>query len=146
MMENPTPQLPTIVEPCKFFACKFHGAMRVILSTGGVHYARVECPTCNGFQRWLPKPESDPTKYRRPNSHRDLVKAFSKGYCELCLRKKENLPKGQTIEAQHVLEFQDGGSSERENIWILCTACHRLVHWVRTYHASPVEGGTDDPA
>jgi hypothetical protein len=32
------------------------------------------------------------------------------------------------------LEFKDGGEPRRENVWVLCSGCERLVHWVRTYH------------
>lgn len=114
--------------------CKHPGPHTVEVQTSGVHYAKIECINCRRFIRWLSKPESDPTKYKRPNAHKDLVSKFSNGFCEMCLRDQNNLPKGQTLEAQHVIEFQDGGSEKRENIWIVCTACHRWIHWIRTYH------------
>jgi 5-methylcytosine-specific restriction endonuclease McrA len=121
-------------EKCRH--CGDQGPHTVDLTTSGVHHAKVTCGGCNRFLRWLPKPESDPTKYRRPTSHTNLVADYGQGYCEMCLRKKEDLPPKQTLEAQHVLEFKDGGSNERENIWIVCTACHRMIHWIRTYHGS----------
>ena len=99
----------------------------------GVHYAKEKCAACHRFRRWIPKPSTDTTKYKRPKAHTDLVKKYSRGFCELCLVNAANLPKGQTLEAQHVIEYQDGGEPTRENIWIVCTACHRFVHWIRTY-------------
>jgi hypothetical protein len=121
----------TSSRPCP--KCAHDGPHPMTLRTSGVHYADVRCAKCNQhfFQS---KPDDDPTKYKRPQQHRDLVTEFSRGYCELCLRHKEELPKCQTLEAQHVIEYQDGGSSDRSNIWIVCTACHRMIHWMRTYH------------
>lgn len=118
-------------ETCRH--CQHPGPHVVEVQTTGVHHAKVECAKCRRFLRWLSKPDSDPTKYKRPQTHRDLVSKFSNGFCEMCLRDKNELPKGQTLEAQHVIEFQDGGSEKRENIWIVCTACHRIIHWLRTY-------------
>lgn len=117
--------------PCPH--CKTAGPHPMKLRPAGLHYADVRCAKCNGHF-FEPKPDGDPTKYKRPASHTDLVKKFSRGFCEMCLKKLEELPKGQTLEAQHVVEFQDGGPSERENIWIVCTGCHKLIHWQRTYH------------
>jgi 5-methylcytosine-specific restriction endonuclease McrA len=97
----------------------------------GKHYARVDCVECDRFLRWLPKPEADRAK--RPNSHRDLVSRFSRGYCELCGISQADLPKNETLEGHHVDEFQAGGEPTRENVWILCSACHSLVNWRRTY-------------
>ena len=106
------------------------------LCENGVHYARVRCVSCSRFLRFLPKPDSDPTKYKRPAEHRDLVGKFSEGFCEMCLRSQDDLPKRQTLVAHHVREYRNGGSSKRENIWVICTACHQMIHWVRTYHGS----------
>lgn len=113
--------------------CGHDGEHHFALRPAGVHYADARCSKCNGH--WFPpKPESDPTKYRRPAQHRDLVEKYGEGFCEMCLRAKGDLPNGQTLEAQHVKEYRDGGSETRENIWIVCTACHKLIHWIRTYH------------
>ncbi len=116
--------------------CKCETEHTLAIRPAGVHYADAVCQTCG--KKWFPpKPDADPTKYKRPNSHRDLVRKYSPGYCEMCLCPANDLPKGQTLEAQHVKEFKDGGSERRENIWIICTGCHRLIHWVRTYRLAP---------
>lgn len=121
-----------LYQTCK--RCAHQGPHVFTLRTSGVHYGDLRCAECNTHLGFPPKPESDPTKYKRPSKHRDLVREYSKGFCEMCLRSEGELPKGTTLEAQHVQEYQDGGDSTRENIWIVCTACHRMVHWVRTYH------------
>ena len=95
------------------------------------HWGELICGYCAHHFYWLPKPESEKTK--RPASHRDLVHKYSDGFCELCLLRPEQLPPGQTLEAHHIIEVQDGGSADRENIWIVCTKCARLIHWMRTH-------------
>lgn len=120
--------------PIKCPKCGHDGPHVVVLETQSVHHARETCAKCLAFVRWIAKPSDDPTKYKRPQKHRNLVAEYSRGFCEMCLRLEDDLPKGQTMEAQHVIEFQDGGSEKRENIWIVCTACHRMIHWLRTYH------------
>lgn len=116
-------------------SCGDAGPHKFVMMDTGVLYAKYVCGECSRWITWVQKPDSDPTKYKRPNQHRDLVKEFSRGFCEMCLCRSSELPKGQTLEAQHVLEYAEhNGSSERENIWILCTGCHRMVHWIRTYH------------
>lgn len=117
--------------PCP--RCGDGGPHAVTLMTEGKHYAKARCVACDAFLRWLPKPADDATKYKRPQKHRNLVAEYGSGYCEMCLREQHELAKGESLEAQHVIEFQDGGSEKRENIWILCTSCHSLVHWLRRY-------------
>lgn len=113
--------------------CQCETEQIVTVRTSGVHHADCHCSVCRSHCGFLSKPDSDPTKYKRPQQHRNLVAKFSSGFCELCLCKESDLPKGQTLEAQHVVEYQDGGEPRRENIWIVCTGCHRLIHWRRTY-------------
>jgi 5-methylcytosine-specific restriction endonuclease McrA len=115
--------------------CKADFLMVYEVMQTGPHYAKLICPQCRGVQ-WMPKPDTDPTKYTRPAAHTDLVEKYSRGFCELCLREKGELRKRDTFMAHHVWPFKYDGSEGRENIWILCTACHRLVEWQRTYHGT----------
>ena len=116
--------------------CKICGkvASGTLLPGANPHYAGWKCDTCNTHY-WLSKPDDDPTKHKRTAAHRDLVKKYSRGYCEMCLRTEDKIKEqpNQTLEAQHVIEHSHGGESTRENIWILCTPCHKYVHHVRTY-------------
>jgi 5-methylcytosine-specific restriction endonuclease McrA len=100
-----------------------------------IHHGELRCLDCKCFA-WIAKPDTDATKYRREAKHSDLVKKFSNGCCEMCRRSVDELPEKQVLAAHHVVEYQDGGSSERDNIWIVCNACHRLITWVRKYHGS----------
>jgi len=102
-----------------------------ILTPELTHHAKLVCPECQHFGGWVPKPEADPTKYRRAKSTTNLARTT---YCELCLRHKRDLPPRQTLEGHHVIPCKYEGASAVENIWTLCTSCHRLVEHMRTYH------------
>lgn len=119
----------THVELCP--SCGHVGPHGITVMTDGKHYAKVHCNECNRFLRWLPKPEAE--KAKRPSAHRDLVGRFGNGYCEMCGIRDEHLPKGESLEGHHCEAYQDGGEPTRENTWILCTPCHKLVEWRRTY-------------
>jgi len=119
-------------EECR--ACGHEGPHVVTETPNLTHWARLDCGSCKRWIRWLPKPDSDPTKYRRPAEHRNLVEKYGRGFCELCLRKESELEGRNVLTAHHVQEFKDGGEPSRENVWIVCIACSRLIHWVRTYH------------
>jgi predicted restriction endonuclease len=103
----------------------------VTLTPESPHHARADCQDCGRFLQWLPKPDAE--RIRRPAAHRELVRKYSRGFCELCGTREADLPPGQTLEAQHVEEYHEGGEPKRENIWIVCTACHKLIHWRRTW-------------
>lgn len=121
--------------------CPSHGDVEVkvlrpdlpaVLWPGG-HWGKGVCPQCDRYLCWVPKPNDDATKYRRPASHKELADKYSQGFCELCMRDEKDLPAPQVLEGHHVVEFDDGGSNERSNVWVVCTACHRLIHHQRTY-------------
>ena len=110
-----------------------------LITPASVHYGAEICAVCRRHLRWLPKPDGE--RVRRPAAHRELVEKYSQGYCELCLTKQEDLPARQTLEAHHVVEFQDGGSAQRSNVWIVCTACAKLIHWARTWGSKRTHKG-----
>lgn len=129
------PKLRTSEKPCP--KCGHPAGMHIIqIMTKGPHYARVECGSGKcGCIGWDGKPDDDPTKYkpRREADQKELLAKYSQGFCELCLIPQESIPRSESLEAHHVTEYQDGGTSDSENIWIVCTACHKLIHWRRTY-------------
>ena len=113
--------------------CGHIGEPIIEVQTTGKHYAKARCAGCGKYLCWIAKPDSDATKYRRESAHRKMAKKFSRGFCELCLIREDDLPRSESLEAHHVVEYQDGGEATRENTWVLCTACHKLVNWRRTY-------------
>jgi hypothetical protein len=126
------------LKPCK--NCGSKESLRHILvkpgDVGSQHYAKIVCDHCDGaFVQWGAHPEVD--KARWPSEHRKLVQAArreGRTRCEMCLRHESDLPGTQSLMAHHVDEYQVQGEADLDsNVWILCTACHRLVHWARTY-------------
>ena len=46
---------------------------------------------------------------------------------------KTRLGTHETLEIHHKIEINDGGQDIKENILVVCTHCHKLIHHVRTY-------------
>ena len=114
--------------------------LRHVLMAEGPHYAKIVCddhPEAGpeGLHvDWGPKPDS--LKKRRASAHKNLsakLKARGIDYCQLCLRHERDLPAPEVLVGHHVIEYQSGGNADPENAWQLCSACHALVHWRRTY-------------
>jgi len=95
-------------------------------------YSRVNCADCGRYIRWGVNP-SKPSKKRRSSGQKDLLENFSNGFCEICLRTEQLLPRQQQLEAHHVIPVEMGGGNDQQNIQICCTQCHKLIHHVRTY-------------
>lgn len=114
---------------CKIVGCE--EGVELVIQDKGPHYAKYVC-FAGHFNDWVPKPDSD--KSKRPAKHAGLVHKYGNGYCELCGRTESTLRDSDVLEAHHVLEYSGTPDSSRENVWIVCTACHRLIHHMRTYH------------
>jgi len=93
------------------------------------HYAKEICPICKRHFRWIPKTENKnkrkPSKFTPAN--------LSIFFCELCGRNGNALGNKEVLEVHHKIPICDGGLDEKDNILIVCSACHRMVHWLRTY-------------
>lgn len=98
----------------------------------GVHHARIDCGKCRRFIGWVRKPENEKTKHREKDQ-KTLLSKYSHGFCEMCGILDEYVPNNECLVAHHVNEYGNNGNTERENIWILCSRCHALVHHERTY-------------
>jgi hypothetical protein len=110
--------------------CKRRWEVEFEIKQTGPHWAKLRCKAC-GCVWFPPKPDRD--KAKRPSRQAKLVKRYSRGYCELCLIPADKIPSPEILTAHHVQEFHDAGDESRENIWILCSRCERLVHHQRTY-------------
>jgi len=93
------------------------------------HDAEIRCSVCNKFIMWKPK---DRNKDKRP-PNKILPVDLGIDYCEICLRVKARLGRNETLTSHHKIEIAMGGLDVKENILILCTHCHNLVHHVRLY-------------
>lgn len=116
-------------------SCRYCGADETKTILGphpGGHYSKILCANCERFLAWGKKPKELKAVQRREVGL-GLARKFSRGFCELCLRRAEHLPLPQTLEGHHIIPVEQGGTDERSNVQILCTSCHRLVHHQRTY-------------
>lgn len=80
---------------------------------------RIECGLCHKFYFWLPKLKN---KDKRPSSSTGLA---DNTFCQCCRKSGVNLI------GHHVIEEQEGGSSEPDNIWTVCEPCHQIIHALR---------------
>lgn len=93
------------------------------------HAAEVRCGNCGAFIQWLKK---EVNKDKRPKN-RLLPRDLGIDYCQMCRRHEARLGKHEVLHSHHVIEIQEGGPDIRDNIWVLCTPCHLVVHHQRTY-------------
>ena len=121
--------MATITTP--YCAYCFSTDLSVELTPNLSHYGKEVCMACRRFLRWIPKPDQE--RVKRPAAHTDLVRKYSRGFCEMCGKQEADLPGRQTLEANHIVEFQEGGDHGRENVSIVCTRCHKLIHLLRTW-------------
>jgi len=96
---------------------------------------RAECPLCKRFIKWLPKSIFEGAK--KPNGKRRKAvwtpTVMGIDHCELCGRHTGELGKNEKLDAHHKLPIEHGGEDAKDNILILCTPCHRMAHFLRTY-------------
>ena len=138
-----TDYLTWLKEQGRDYACQLCGNtdLRHIIMADGPNYAKLVCDDCDErFVAWGPKPDS--LKKRRAAGHKklsDQLKRRGIDYCQICLRHETELPRPEVLMGHHVIEHQVNGSADPENAWQLCTACHALVHWRRTYESHKKE-------
>lgn len=111
--------------------CGYQNGRCVFEPAKAPHYAQMRCVQCGRHHGFISAP--DTLKAKRPSSHKDLVKKSGVHHCQVCLRHESKLQHPDHLQAHHVEEFCKGGSPDSENIWIVCTACHALINWTRTY-------------
>jgi len=95
-------------------------------------YSKIVCADCGRYIRWGVDPSKPPRK-RRGSGQKDLLSNFSNGFCEICLRTENLLPRQQQLEAHHIIPVEMGGGNDKANIQISCTQCHSMIHHIRTY-------------
>lgn len=94
-------------------------------------YGEILCSVCGDHFKWEPKPDSK--RVKRPAAHQGLVRKLGAEKCDICLRKREDLPHPEILEAHHIERFSDGGAADEKNILIVCSFCHRIIENQRTF-------------
>lgn len=95
-----------------------------------IHYAKALCPICNKFIEWLKKPDNEGI---RTQSSKFTTENLSIEICELCGRSRKKLGSRETLAIHHKTPIEENGRDEECNILVLCTPCHRMAHFLRTY-------------
>jgi predicted RNA-binding Zn-ribbon protein involved in translation (DUF1610 family) len=109
--------------------------MAKILSTGP-HYSQYNCLDCGKFLGYGKKPGNE--NKRAKNKY--TAEALGIDFCQMCLRKTNKLGSRGVLEVHHVEEINRDGADTPENIWVICTSCHKLIHHQRTYLNDHLKG------
>ena len=101
----------------------------VTLLPEGKHYAKRNCCRCGGYIAFVKKPENEKKRSKNKFTASDMGIDF----CQLCLRQITRLGDRGVLEVHHVEEIHNGGEDTKDNAWVVCSSCHRLIHHQRTY-------------
>ncbi len=102
----------------------------------GTHYGKENCAVCGNYVAFAKKPKNEGKR----GSSRHSPDSLNITICQMCQRPANRLGSRGVLSVHHVEEIQHGGTDDPDNIWILCTSCHRLVHHQRTYLNVHLEG------
>jgi 5-methylcytosine-specific restriction endonuclease McrA len=96
---------------------------------------KATCPLCGTYIKWLSKSIFEGVKKQNGRRRKPAWSASTVGieYCELCGRTRECLGINEKLECHHKVPIEHGGTDTRDNILILCSPCHRMAHFLRTY-------------
>ena len=97
-----------------------------------LHGHRMDCPACGKFMGWGGRKKEATINGNRQFSTQWPPSRLGIDHCQMCERKAHHLGEGK-LNSHHVVEIAKGGEDEPDNIWVVCTSCHRLIHHQRTY-------------
>lgn len=101
------------------------------------HYAEQKCVNCGSHQKFIPDPNKDERTRSTRFSISDLLdnRGYDTAKCFFCRRPSHQLGQREGLELDHIKEIaREDGEDRLNNLQILCTACHKLKNWMRTYH------------
>jgi len=107
--------------------CKKEVDPVVIPTPETIHEAALRCPECDRFLAWKAKEKNTGKRPKNPITPRGLGIDF----CELCRLSRADLPDKETLEIHH-LDWNYENNT-RENLLVVCTACHAMVNFSKTY-------------
>ena len=128
---------PTVLKPKNFCknCWKEVEAVETLCITGP-HYAQARCPECDTFLYFVAKPKNEEKLAKRPNGC-PSPEALEIDYCQICLRHRSKIGRGH-LSTHHVDD--DPTNNDRLNLQVVCIACHKWIHWSRTYLKNHMEG------
>ena len=118
------------------------------VSNGTTTTYKATCPNCGRYIKWVSKSIFEGAKKANGKRRKSAwsAKQLEKDHCEICGRNRENLGLNEKLESHHKLPIEHGGTDTEDNILIVCTPCHRMVHFLRRYlndHLAHLHGGYD---
>ena len=115
----------TGAEYCRF--CKSE-CLQIYENVTPPHYGEAYCPFCQRHSHWIKNP--DKTNRRQSGVKlRKLIPNSLQNTCEICLRTKSELNNlNLSFEVHHVIPVDQQGSDEAENLRLVCSQCHELIH------------------
>lgn len=132
-MEEPIYQPNTEFKDIRCRACSFEG-QPITGKTNVMHGYALYCPQCNMFWGWSGRKKvMHDEDGNRKFSTQWPPKRIGIDFCQSCLRTEDQLGDGECLESHHIIEIKDGGEDNPQNIWVVCTACHKMIHHRRTY-------------
>ena len=114
-------------EYCKY--CNDATSHTVYTMEKGPHYAKLVCDECGGMTRWMKKPKNENKRPKNKYTPSDL----ERNSCIICMREKDELINSEILEVHHIIEIANGGPDTPDNIDVVCTPCHRMIHYQRKY-------------
>lgn len=101
-------------------------------SNDSIHYAKRVTPT-GKFVDWITAPKNKDERINIKVGNVSKHYKLKEPYCFFCNRKRQELGIRETLTVDHILELNEGGEDKIENTQILCSACHKLKLWYKTY-------------
>ena len=92
------------------------------------------CPTCGRWVAWGGKKAViKDIDGKRKKSSRWNAKRLNVSKCQICGREKWQLHDIESLEIHHIEPIAENGPDTPENIIVACTACHKMIHYLKTY-------------
>lgn len=124
------------LKPDEVLYCKRCGVSSLpdVVDAPPPHEKKVICPECGYCHGFLAKEKNEQKLDHRPNGQPTPSQlADTKGidFCEICLRRKDQLGKKGFFEVHHISRTPSDNSTG--NLLHVCKACHSFIHHLQTY-------------
>lgn len=105
------------------------------------HHKKLTCPDCGYPFGFLAKEKNEKKLDHRPNGQptaSQLMESKGIDFCEICLRRKDQLGKRGFFEVHHI--SKDPSNNTTGNLLLACKACHQFIHYLQTYMNDHMKG------
>ena len=93
-----------------------------------IHGHRYHCIEC-GYTWWGGRLKNKDKNIKRPIC--PTASDMDISYCQICMLEGRDLGYSETLEVHHIDDNPQ--NNDRLNLMVACTACHKLIHYQRTY-------------